>query len=285
MATRIRSSAFTMLALVALLSVANPTTSDAARAADLGKTMSNVDVYRARGEYKNAELELKGYLERWRSSGISRPDIEAEFVRMEQLMRTMVEMETLIQQADINADAAREYLQRVTTTAEPTKRAAEQARALVLLSKHDKRVHELLRRSFPARLIVEVNGEVPMDELVEIPLTNAAIEMSQKTGLQIWGAPRRDGGDMAIIKVEIMVEQYRGSNAIFDGTSMKSYSFMMNAKLIDDEQHQVAQMATTRQALGITPQHAAKHGIERVAQTLYEEIINGVAKRAALEML
>jgi hypothetical protein len=283
MRTAAAASRRTVLLVLAFCTLAGL---DTDRAADTGRVLEVVAAHRARTNYDAAAAELRGYLERWRAAGLDRPDIEAELARMHDLLRQMVEMQELVQRADSDAGAAHEYLQRVTRTAQPSMRAAEQARALRALAKHDPRVRELLRRAFPARLIVSINGEVPMDDLVVIPLTNAAVEMSQVTGLQIWGAPRRDGGEMAVIKVQILVEQNDVSrNGILAGTGMRSYAFMVSARWVDDEKRNVAAVATTQNVLGISAANAARFGTEKLAMRLYEELIDSVAKRVALGMV
>src|SRR5687768_13327649 len=101
--------------LVVVASLSNQVSSDAAaseRAQDHGKTMHNVSIYAARGEYQNAALELKGFIHRWSAAGLDRDrnTIEAELDRMRDLLKKMIEMEELMELADTDENAARRYL-------------------------------------------------------------------------------------------------------------------------------------------------------------------------------
>jgi len=80
------------------------------RARDAGATLRRVQELRDAGEYQTAADELAGYCERWRATGLGRPEVAAELARMEALLRRMVELRDLYQRAPHDPSAAGEYL-------------------------------------------------------------------------------------------------------------------------------------------------------------------------------
>lgn len=246
------------------------------RARDAGATLRRVQELRDVGEYQGAVDELAGYCERWRAAGLGRPELAAELVRMEALLRRMVELRDLYQRAPYDASAAGDYLRALVDPAQPSSITVERARGIRLLARHDERVRALLQRTFPAHLEVVVHNLADEDlrDVVGIPLQNALVDMSRQTGLAL----SADGGPTTL-SVEVFVRENDRRNSILEGTAMRSWAFHMSARLVDGVGERLVDAAQSTSGLGINPGNAARWNHERCAQLIFERIVEELAKR------
>lgn len=246
------------------------------RARDAGATLRRVQELRDAGEYQTAADELAGYCERWRATGLGRPEVAAELARMEALLRRMVELRDLYQRAPHDPSAAGEYLRALIDPARPSSITVERARGIRLLARHDERVRALLERTFPARLEVTVHNHADeeLKDVVGIPLENALADMSRQTGLAL----SADGGPTSL-RVEVFVRENDRRHSILEGTAMRSWAFHMSARLLDADGERLLDAAQSTSGLGINPGNAARWNHERCAQLIFERIVEELAKR------
>lgn len=265
------------VALVSLLLVAPASTSSDA-AADAGRTLNVVDALRARGEYEAAAEELRGWSGRWNSGSIADPSFLVQAERMQELMKKMVEMEALLARARDDPGAARAYLRHVVNPTEPSTRTAEQARALLLVARHDKEVMALVNAAFPARLVIDVDAGIMEDpNLLAFPLESALLEVSRDH------FPIVRGGGASELRVRVVMRENDTSKSfLFSGTSMKSYAMHMTAEIVAPDGEPLLRAATTTAVLGINPGNGVKGGVPRCAQLLYQQLVDELAKRASL---
>lgn len=264
-------------ALVALVVFAPASTASDA-AIDAGRTLNTVDAMRARGEYEKAATELRGWVERWNSGSIYDPSFLAQAARMQELMKKMVEMEALLARARDDAGAARAYLRHVVNLAEPSTRTAEQARGLMLVARHDKDIMAMVNAAFPARLSIEVNAGLMEDpNVLAFPLESALVEVSRDQFPIVRGA----GASEMRVRVSVR-ENDTSKSYLFAGTSMKSYAITMSAEIVAPDGEALLRAATTTAVLGINPGNGVKGGVQRCAQLLYQQLVDELAKRAAL---
>jgi hypothetical protein len=264
-------------AFVALVAFAPASTASDA-AVDAGTTLNTVDALRARGEYDKAAAELRGWIERWNHGSIHDPSFLAQAEHMQALMKKMVEMEALLARARDDEGAARSYLRHVVNPAEPSTRTAEQARALLLMARHDKEVMAMVNAAFPARLSIEVDAGLMEDpNLLAFPLESALVEVSRDHFPIVRGA----GSSEMRVRI-VMRENDTSKSGLFAGTSMKSYAMHMTAEIVAPDGEALLRAATTTAVLGINPGNGVKGGVQRCAQLLYQQLVDELAKRAAL---
>ena len=255
-----------------------PIAGDARReqASDTGATLRRVDALRDVGDYQAAADELRGYCERWRSAGVGRDDVTVEIRRMEALLVRMLEIRDLYQRAPADASAAGRYLRALVDPAKPSSITMERARGIRLLARHDDRLRALLERAFPARLVVTVRNQADSElgDVAAIPLQNALVDMSRQAGLPIL---LDDGA--AALRVELNVRENDRANSLLAGTAMRSYAFHMSVRFEDAAGVRLLEAAQSTSGLGINPGNAVRWNMERVAQQLFERIVDELAKR------
>lgn len=79
-----------------------------------------------------------------------------------------------------------------------------------------------------------------------------------------------------------MRENDTSKSYLFSGTSMKSYAMHMTAEVVAPDGEALLRAATTTAVLGINPGNGVKGGVQRCAQLLYQQLVDELAKRAAL---
>ncbi len=247
-----------------------------AQARDTGATLRRVDELRAVGEYQAAADELRGYCERWRAAGIGRADIDAELTRMEALLKRMLTIRELYQRAADDPGAAGQYLRALVDPAKPSSITMERARGITLLARHDARLRALLDRAFPARLRVTVKNlaDAELDDVVAIALQNALVDMSRQAGMPV---SLDEGG--ATLQVEVVVRENDRAQTLLAHTGMRSYAFHVSAQLADAAGTRLVEAAQSTSGLGINPGNAVRWNMERVAQQVFERIVDELAKR------
>jgi hypothetical protein len=271
--------------LVALLLVAAVTHSPKLDV-DYGQTMQRVDALRAAARYADAQSELRALDDRFKSEGIN-DDSDALFKRSKELLVELVELETLSQEAESDPRAARAYLAKLVSPAQPSSRTAEQAHALTLLTKHDAKVRALLDAAFPARAVVDArvagsgtrSDEAADPNIVATPFENALVEMSAGS----LPVARAAAAGASELHVHLDVYENDPHNSILEGTRMRSYAIQMSAEVVGADGAVLSKVASTTSMLGINPGFAARHGTERAAALLYGALIDDIAKRCALE--
>lgn len=262
-----------MLMLTLVLALSASTAQDQERANDTGRTLNRVDALRAQGAYDDAANELRGWMERW--SAFDSPTFFGDVERMRALMKKMVEMQELLQEAPDDGRAARRLLAHLVEGVTPTARTAEQVRALQLLARHDPEVQELLDAAFPARLVVEIDGLLTDERLLSFPLENALADLSRDA------LPIGRGPGASELRVRLMMRENDTSNSVlFSGTSMRSYAVHLSAELVGADGESIARAATTTAVLGINPGNGAKSGMPKCARLIYQELVDEIAKRA-----
>lgn len=266
--------------LATTLSLATVSPAQQKAAEDTGVTLRRVDELRAQGEYDRAADELRGWIERWNRGVLDDPNFFRQVDRMRELMKKMLEMEELLASARDSPRAAREYLRHVVSPAEPSTRTAEQARALRLVARHDRDVQAMIDAAFPARLSIEVDADIIEDpNLLAFPLESALTEVSARD----FPIVRPTQAGSAEIRVRIAMRVNDTSNSIlFSNTAMKSYAIHMSAEIVAPDGESLLRAATTTAVLGINPGNGAKGGVQRCAQLLYQQLVDELAKRAAL---
>lgn len=265
-----------MIVLAVALALSASTATDQERASETGRTLGSVDALRAQGAYQEAAAELRGWLARWSGQGHDASSMVAEAARMRALMRQMVAMQALLQEASHDETAARGLLAALIDPARPTPRTAEQARALELLSRHDPFVRKLLDAAFPAQLVLEVDGPVTDEHLLSFPLENALIEVSRDA------LPVGRGPGASQLRVRLtMRENDTSRSALFAGTSMKSYAVFMSAEMVAADGASIARAATSTAVLGINAGYAARSGMSKCGQLIYQQLVDAIAARAA----